>query len=184
MYYYLNSLYLYSLIGFIIESTVYKITKSKRHSGIFYGPFTYVYGFGILSLLLLKKHLLDNLKVSKLSKLIITFILSTIILTLIELIGGHILNLVFNIDMWNYTKKTYNLGKYICLDLAITWGFLGTLYIYYIKPGLDKILNLIPQKLTIALFIINTIDLILTLINKKWKFILKIINFIIKSLFN
>jgi len=168
MYYYLNSLYLYSLIGFIIESTVYKVTKSKRHSGIFYGPFTYVFGFGILSLIVLKKYLLDKLKLNKYLKLIVTFILCTIILTLIEYIGGHILKFVFDIDMWNYTKKTYNFGKYICLDLALTWGVLGTLYIYYIKPGLDKVIKLIPKKLTILIFIINTTDLIITLINKLW----------------
>ena len=166
MYYLLNSLYLYSLIGFIIESTVYKINKSKRKSGIFYGPFTYVYGFGILSLILIKKYFLDKLNINKYYKLIITFIIATISLTTIEYLGGHILNLIFNIDMWNYTKKTYNFGKYICLDLAITWGFLGTLYIYYIKPGLDKVINLIPKWLTITVFIINTLDLILTLINK------------------
>lgn len=166
MYYYLNSLYLYSLIGFIIESTVYKVTNSKRHSGIFYGPFTYVYGFGILSLIFLKKYLLDKLTLNKYLKFLITFILSTILLTLIEFLGGHILNFIFNIDMWNYTKKTYNFGKYICLDLAITWGFLGTIYIYYLKPGLDKVIKLIPKKLTIIIFIINTIDLIITLINK------------------
>ena len=133
--YYLNSLYLYSLIGFIIESTVYKITKSKRHSGIFYSPLTYVYGFGILSLILLKKYLLDKININNYLKILLTFILSTILLTLIEYLGGTILNLVFNIDMWDYTKKTYNLGKYICLDLSLTWGFLGTIYIYYLKPG-------------------------------------------------
>ena len=164
--YYLNSLYLYSLIGFIIESTVYKITKSKRHSGIFYSPLTYVYGFGILSLILLKKYLLDKININNYLKILLTFILSTILLTLIEYLGGTILNLVFNIDMWDYTKKTYNLGKYICLDLSLTWGFLGTIYIYYLKTRLDKVIELIPKNLTLIIFIITTIDLFITLINK------------------
>lgn len=164
--YYLNSLYLYSLIGFLLETTIYKITSSNRDSGIFYGPFTYVYGFGILSLILIKKYLLDKLKVNKYLKILITFILATILLTLTEFLGGNILNLVFNIDMWNYTTKDYNFGKYICLELAITWGILGTIYIYYLKPALDKVINLIPPKLTLTIFIINTLDLTLTLINK------------------
>lgn len=166
MYYYINSLYLYSLFGFILESNIYKVTKSKRHSGIFYGPFTYVYGFGVLALILLKKYFLDKLKINKYLKLLITFILCVIILTSIEYIGGNILKLVFNVDMWNYTKKTYNFGKYICLELALVWGIFGTLYIYYIKPTLDKVIKQIPKKLTIALFIINTLDLIITLFNK------------------
>lgn len=166
MYYYLNSLYLYSLIGFIIESTVYKVANSKRHSSIFYGPFTYVYGFGILALILAKKYIFDKLVLNKYLKVLIVFITCTIILTLIEYIGGNILNLIFNVDMWDYSKKTYNLGKYICLDLAITWGFLGTIYVYYIKNGLDKVIALIPKKITILIFIINTLDLLITLINK------------------
>ena len=60
MYYYINALYFFSLFGFILESTVYKISKSNRHSGIFYGPLTMVYGFGVLSLILIKKYFFDN----------------------------------------------------------------------------------------------------------------------------
>lgn len=164
--YYIKSLYFYSLIGFIIESTVYKITKSKRHSGICYGPYTFVYGFGILSLVLLKKHLLDKLKLNKYTKLLLTFIICSITLTTIEYLGGNILNLIFDIDMWNYTKKTFNLGKYICLELSLIWGFLGTLYIYYIKDFFDDFLNLIPKKLTFYIIFINILDIILVFVNK------------------
>ena len=164
--YYLKSLLLYSLFGFCLESTVYKISLSKRHSGICYGPFTYVYGFGVLALILLKKYCLDKLKVNKYFKVILTFILCTIILTFIEWLGGNILNLVFDIDMWNYTEKTYNFGKYICLELAFIWGLFGTLYIYYIKNFIDKIIDIIPDNFALAVMIINILDIILVLINK------------------
>lgn len=164
--YYLKTILLYSLFGFCMESTVYKISLSKRHSGICYGPFTYVYGFGVLSLTLLKKYFLDKLHLNKYLKFLITFLLCTITLTLIEWLGGNILNLIFDIDMWNYTKKTYNFGKYICLEYAIIWGLFGTLYIYYLKNFIDKIIKIIPNKFTIAILIINILDIILVLINK------------------
>ena len=45
---YLNLLFAYSILGFIMESTLYKIVNSNMHSGIFYGPYTLVYGFGVL----------------------------------------------------------------------------------------------------------------------------------------
>ena len=166
MLYYINSLYLYSLFGFILESTIYKIKKSKRHSSIFYGPITMVYGFGILLLLIAKKYFLDKLNIKRTQKLIITFLTCTIILTLTEWLGGTILNKIFQIDMWNYSKKTYHLGKYICLDLGLTWGFLGTLYIYYIKDYTDKIINIIPKKLTFVFVLLNLIDTIFVLYNK------------------
>ena len=166
MYYYINSLYLYSLFGFILESTIYKIKKSKRHSSIFYGPITMVYGFGIVLLLLTKKYFLDKLTISKGKKLIITFLTCIIVLTLIEWLGGNILSRIFHIDMWNYNKKPFHFGKYICLELSLTWGLLGTIYLYYIKDFIDKILTLFPKKLTISFIIINLIDTIFVLINK------------------
>ena len=164
--YNLNSLLLYSLFGFILESTVFKITHSKKHSGISYGPFTYVYGFGIIALILLKKHFLDKLKINKYLKILITYLSCMLILTIIEYLGGTILNYLFDIDMWNYTKKTYNFGKYICLELSLIWGLLGTIYIYYLKGFTDKIISLIPPNFTLAILIINILDIIFVFINK------------------
>lgn len=164
--YYTNCLYLYSFLGFCLESTVYKINKSKRHSGICYGPVTFVYGFGVLALILLKKYIIDKLNTNKILKLIITFILSWITLTLIEWLGGNILHAIFDIDMWNYTKKPYNCGKYICLELSLIWGLFGTIFIYYAKDFFDKIIALIPKKLTTIIIIINIIDILLVIINK------------------
>lgn len=164
--YYINSLYFYSLIGFIMESTVYKISKSKRHSGICYGPYTFVYGFGVLFLILLKKYFLDRLKINKYYKILVTFILCVVVLTFVEWLGGNILNIVFDIDMWDYTKKICNLGKYICLENAFIWGIMGTFYIYYIKDFFDNFIALIPRKLTIVILIINLLDIIFVFINK------------------
>ena len=164
--YYINVLYFFSLIGFIIESTVYKINNSNRHSGIFYGPITMVYGFGVLALILIKKYFLDKLNCNKYLKIIIIYITSFITLTFIEYLGGNILNILFDIDMWNYTKKTFNIGKYICLELSLIWGLLGTIYILYLKDFLDKFINLIPKKLTIFIIIVNLIDTLLVFLNK------------------
>lgn len=164
--YYINVLYFFSLIGFIIESTVYKINNSNRHSGIFYGPLTMVYGFGVLALILIKKYFLDKLNCNKYLKIIIVYITSFITLTFIEYLGGNILNILFDIDMWNYTKKTFNMGKYICLELSLIWGLLGTIYILYLKDFLDKFINLIPKKLTIFIIIVNLIDTLLVFLNK------------------
>ena len=61
MLYYINCLFLYSLLGFVLESTVFKIKKVNIHSGIFYGPITEVYGFGAIALILLKIYIIDKL---------------------------------------------------------------------------------------------------------------------------
>ena len=73
-----NCLIFYSIVGFLLESTIYKIKGSKRHSGICYGPVTYVYGFGILGLNVLDQYFLSKTKGNKEKKLLITFISCTI----------------------------------------------------------------------------------------------------------
>ena len=164
--YYINCLYFYSLFGFVLESTVYKISKSKRHSGIFYGPITMVYGFGVLALILLKKYFFDRLHCNIWLKLVVVFIYCWITLTFIEWLGGTILNLIFDINMWNYTKKMFNCGKYICLELSFIWGIFGTVFVYYLKDFLDKFIALIPKKLTIVMVIVNLLDTLFVFLNK------------------
>ena len=48
--YYIKIFLLYSLLGFIMESTLYKVKTINKHSGIFTGPMTAVYGVGIVSI--------------------------------------------------------------------------------------------------------------------------------------
>ena len=163
--YYVNSFFLYSLFGFILESDVYKITGSKRHSGVFYGPIATVYGFGVVILILLKKYIFDKLKCNKVLKFILVYLSCVFVLSLIEYFGGVILNSLFGIDMWNYEKKDYNMGKYVCLELSLIWGAFGVLYLYFFKSFTDKIIKLIPKWVSyvwIFLFFIDCVVVVLT----------------------
>lgn len=164
--YYINSFFLYSLFGFIMESDVYKISNSRRHSSIFYGPYTVVYGVGMLSLILLKKYVIDRLKCGRILKLIITYLLCFILLTFVEFICGYITNLVFGIDMWNYENKTYNFGKYICLELSLIWGIFGVVYVYFLKGFTDRVIKLIPRWFSYLFVIIFFADLVWVFLTK------------------
>lgn len=149
-----------------MESTLFKIVGSTKHSGIFYGPMTAVYGVGIIAILLLNKHLFKKIKSNKWIKIIVEFVILTIILSLIEYIGGTVLNMLFNIDMWDYSKEWINLGKYVCLKNSIIWGIMGVVYVHIIKKFTDKILSKITRKETYFFLIIFIIDLILVLLTK------------------
>ena len=143
-----------------MESTLFKITNSAKHSGIFYGPMTAVYGVGIVAILLLNKHLFKKMRCTKSLKLIVEFIILTITLSLIEFIGGNVLELLFDINMWNYSKDSMNFGKYICLRNSLIWGIMGVLYINIIKKFTDKILSKITKKETYFFLTIFVFDLI------------------------
>lgn len=164
--YYIKIFLLYSLLGFVMESTLFKIKLSKKHSGIFYGPMTAVYGVGIVSIELLNKYFFKKIKCHTILKLLIEFITLTIVLSLIEYLGGNILNYLFAIDMWDYSRIEPHFGKYICLQNSLIWGVLGTIYIHIFKPFTDKLLNQITNREIYLFLTLFVIDTIITLVTK------------------
>ena len=106
-----------------MESTLYKITKSKNYSGIFFGPYTFVYGIGVLISIIIYEYLEKRVKIkNKFLKIIMYFLLFTIVLSFIEFIGGHLLHFIFHVDLWNYSNHHDSLGKYICVTNSLIWG--------------------------------------------------------------
>lgn len=148
-----------------MESTLYKNTKLKK-SGVLNGPVTLVYGVGGIALILIDKYIISKIHTSKIIKIIISFFIYAVLLTLVELVCGHLCNIIFDVDMWNYTSKKYNIGKYICLELVPIWGLLGVLITYVLKPFFDKVIKLIPKEATYLLTFILVLDFIITLITK------------------
>lgn len=164
--YYIKIFLLYSLIGFVYESTLFKIKHSSKYSGIFYGPITAVYGIGVLAIEILNKYFFKRIKTNKYLKYIIEYIILVVVLTLIEYIGGNVLKIVFDIDMWNYTKQDMHIGKYICIEYALLCGIAGMIYLYIFKKYTDKILEIFSRKTTITCFIIFIFDMLLVLFTK------------------
>ena len=148
-----------------MESTLYKNTKLKK-SGVLNGPVTLVYGVGGIALILIDKYIISKIHTSTIIKIIISFFIYAVLLTLVELVCGYLCNIIFDVDMWNYTSKKYNIGKYICLEFIPIWGLLGVLVTYVLKPFFDKVIKLIPKEATYLLTFILVLDFIITLITK------------------
>lgn len=146
-----------------MESPLYKNTKLKP-SGVLHGPVTLVYGVGGVVLILVNKYIIDKIRLNKFLKIIISFLIYTITFTLVELICGYLCNLIFGVDMWNYTSKKYNISKYICIELMPIWGLLGVIITNILKPFLDKVIKLISKTATYFFLLILVVDFIITII--------------------
>ena len=157
--YYINYFFIFSIIGHILETFIYY----NGESGILFGPWTPVYGFGTVIILLIYNFLKNNTK-NKYSKIFLLFILSSIILTIIEAIGGYLIEYIFNITFWDYSYYKFHIGKYISLEMALIWGLCSILVVYFLKPLIDKIIGKIPKYLTYLLTVLIIIDLIYTII--------------------
>lgn len=161
--YYINYFFIFSIIGHFIE-TFFVLNFT---SGILYGWWTPVYGFGVVLILLIKK-IIDKLKLKGklIFKILITYIISMILLSLIELIGGYLIKIIFNQELWNYGKHKFNIGPYISLEMANIWGIASITVIYILKPLFDKIIYKIPKNITYGLTLLFLIDIIFTILNK------------------
>ena len=158
--YYINLIFLYSFLGFTLESFYFKYINVNAHSSIFTGPYTLVYGFGMLFCLLIYNYLPDL-------NLFIYYLLFTVTTSLIEYIGGHVINKLLKIDKWDYSNFKFHFGKYICLRNSLIWGLLSTFIVIYIHPYLStNVLLTIPKNTTIVILIIFIVDLINLIINR------------------
>ena len=163
--YYLNNFLLFSIFGHILESIIYLFLNNNGYSGIMYGPSTPVYGIGILIIITIYNKLkFTHLK--SITKIIHIFILSTILLTTIEFIGGISIEYFFHQELWNYNNLKFHIGPYIALEISFIWGLCSLLYLYILKPITDNIIKRIPYYITICISVFFIIDFIVTIINK------------------
>ena len=164
--YLLNCFFIYSILGFLLESTFNLIVIHHFKSGILYGPWTPVYGIGAILTIIISKKIFKKLKTSPLKETLITFLILAITLTITEWLGGILIEKLFSITMWNYKNFNLNIGKYITLEMTLIWGLISIFLIYFIKPVIDIIEKKIPKSLTYILLILFIIDVIITTITK------------------
>ena len=55
--YYVNIFFIFSFIGFLFENLLNIFTNDTFNSGILYGPWTFIYGIGVLLMVIVYKFL-------------------------------------------------------------------------------------------------------------------------------
>lgn len=159
--YYINYFFFMSIIGHIIEV----VFHSNGDSGILLGYWTPIYGIGAIIILIVNKYV-NKIKLNRFLKILTLFLVSSIILSLIEVWSGYLIKWLFNKDLWNYSNHKFNIGKYTSLEISILWGISSIILIYLLKPFIDKFISKIPKFLSYIFILIFIIDLIATLIIK------------------
>ena len=160
--YFFKFFFITSILGFFIESFLWH----GQESGILYGPWTPVYGIGSIIIVILSNKIFKKRNINAFYKFVLLFIFCFLILSFIELIGGVLIEKIFGYAFWDYTKYRFNIGKYICLEISLIWGFISCLFVL-IKPIIDKIIKCIPNLVFYIFYILFFFDIVCTLIFKK-----------------
>lgn len=153
--YYINVFFLYAILGHLMETTL----VPTFNSGILFGWWTPVYGVGAVLIILIGK-LIDKIPLEgkRICKVIITYVISMVVLSLIEVMGGYLIEFIFKEVFWNYEDHHFNIGPYISLEMANIWGIASIFLLYILKPITDFIVKKIPSYITWILIIIFCID--------------------------
>lgn len=162
--YYLNYFFLYSIIGHVLESLFIFLKGSNGESGYLYGPWTPVYGIGIILIIIISNFVFKNIKKNKIIQSIIIFLWVSIALSIIEWLGGITIEHFFHFSFWNYSKLALSIGKYVAVEVAAIWGILSLVFIYLLKNPSDKFVKLIPKWLTYILVVLFIIDNIFSIL--------------------
>ena len=163
MKYYMNIFLIYSIIGYILETTL-KIFNPGMNNGTLYGPWIPIYGFGSCIIIAIMRLVFNRFKLKKTEKIVCIFLISMISLTVLELVSGYLIEIFTGKVFWDYSKMRLNFGHYISLEISLVWGFASLILIYLINPFLNKLIKKIPSLITCLVFIIFIIDLAISII--------------------
>lgn len=152
---------IYSFLGWCAEVAFAALNHGTIvNRGFLNGPVCPIYGVGMLGVLLLAGPVSDRLP--------LLFLVGVVFCSLIELIGGWVLEKVFHTRWWDYSDDPFNLGGYICLGFSILWGLAVVFVVRLVHPAIALAVRLVPHLLGVILLIVFSVlflaDLTLTLI--------------------
>lgn len=125
---------IYSVLGWIYESTLCSITGKKLvNRGFLNGPLCPIYGFGSL-LVLMVFYGQDT-------PLVPLFLSSMILTTVVEYITSVLLEVFFNAKWWDYTNRPFNIHGRVYLTGALVFSTLSVVLVRFIHPFTVSITN-------------------------------------------
>ncbi len=122
------------ILGYVVEMIVALVQNGHfvSRQGLLYGPFTPVYGIGILVYYIFFRIVKNRDKK-------IVFISSMILGGITEYLCSYIQEKAFGTVSWDYSNWLFNIDGRTTLIHCTYWGFAGLLYVSYIEPLIPKI---------------------------------------------
>lgn len=160
---------IYAFFGWSLEVVYQAVEQGKFiNRGFLNGPYCPIYGFGVIIVVGILEPIKNNL--------IVLYLGSVILTSLLELFTGFILEKIFNMKWWDYSQEKFNLHGYICLKFSLLWGVACLIVVRLIHPLITVFVSHIPRTLGIIIisvimlgFVSDMIFTVLAIINFKKK---------------
>lgn len=138
---------LYSFLGWLMETCYCSICERRLvPRGFLYGPVCPIYGTGVVLMLLF----FTPLK----SVLPLFYVVAVIVMSGWEYFVAWVLETTTHVKYWDYSQFRFNLKGRICLWVALVWGVLSYIVIFWIHPPVESLYQRIPALIQGALAVI------------------------------
>lgn len=125
---------------------------TRRHD-LIYGPFSTLYGFGVVI------YLLVFLKKNNERGLIKTFFLASLLGGAIEYMASLLFEITLGIRFWDYSNMAFNFQGRTTILIMMAWGIGGTILLKVLYPIGSKLIEKIPYKIGQLIFVVSFIFL-------------------------
>ena len=153
IYYSILYFFVYGFLGWCTE-VIFAAFKQHRfvNRGFLNGPICPIYGVGVTLVIACLEAFQSNL--------LLLYISSVILVTVLEGVTGWAMDKLFHNKWWDYSKLPFNIGGYVCLLFSLIWGVACVFIVYFVHPLIHQVLSLIPHTAGIALIAILGIALL------------------------
>ncbi len=143
--------YFYCFFGWCFESAYVSLKCRKPvNRGFMRGPFLPLYGSGAIMMLVVSMPFQDNL--------VLVYIAGCIGATALEYVTGVVMEALFKVRYWDYSKNSFNYKGYICLWSSLAWGALTILMTEVIHKPIEQLVLKIPtQILTVVTMLLTAV---------------------------
>ncbi|MDD3428727.1 MAG: putative ABC transporter permease [Oscillospiraceae bacterium] len=133
----INSFFLYSFLGWIMECIVITYEKKRlTNRGFVHGPFCIIYGFGSMIGYVALKPFAQNA--------IILYCVSALAATCFEFLTAKLMIALLGDFWWDYSSKPFNYKGILCLESTLAWGVVGLLLFYFLHDFVEGVVRLVP----------------------------------------
>ena len=135
---------LYSMVGWLYESTLCSITGHKLvNRGFLNGPYCPIYGAGAV---------LDLLLLGWIDNPVLIFFAGMLVTGTVEYFTSWAMEKLFDAKWWDYSGWKFNLNGRICLAGLVVFGAMSVLMIEVIHPFVVRMTDLLPDIAVIVLY--------------------------------
>ena len=104
--------------------------------GFLHGPLLPIYGSGAIIILFATLPVENDLR--------LVWLLGMLAATVLEYVTGAVMERLFQVRYWDYSKQKFNLNGHICLSSSIAWGFFSILLVRFLHPPVGRLLADVP----------------------------------------